>query len=139
MPQPAVSTASERGKDAGKSRGIVRERPARLVSRPVPHSCHAFYGAFLPTLTPKISQIYHKGVGAADGHGLGINRDAPLAGSDVYSHGAWLPVGNAQVAGWFLYIQAAKLIVVALSNAGHNPGVENWFERVQQAYTEVYG
>jgi CubicO group peptidase (beta-lactamase class C family) len=78
-------------------------------------------------------------VGVADGHGLGMNRDAPLAGSDVYSHGAWIPVGNAQVAGWFLYFQASKLIVVALSNAGHNPGVANWAERVGQSYREVYG
>ena len=103
------------------------------------------YAQFLQTLlcTEIIVSEKHRalmlGVGAADGHGLGINRDAPLAGSNVYSHGAWIPVGNAQVAGWFLYIQATKLIVVALSNAGHNPGAENWFERVKQAYTEVYG
>jgi len=78
-------------------------------------------------------------IGVADGHGLGINRDSPLAGSDVYSHGASIPIGNAQVAGWFLYFQASKLIVVALSNAGHKPGAENWFDRVKQSYTEVYG
>lgn len=77
--------------------------------------------------------------GVADGHGLGINRDDPLAGSEVYSHGAWIPVGAAQVAGWFLYFQSTKLIVVALSNAGHKPGAANWYDRVQQAYTEVYG
>jgi len=77
--------------------------------------------------------------GVADGHGLGINRDAPLAGSEVYSHGAHIPAGNAQVAGWFLYFRSPKLLVVALSNAGHKPEAVNWFERVKQAYTEVYG
>ena len=103
------------------------------------------YAQFLQTLlfTEIIVSEKHRaqmlGGSAADGHGLGINRGAPLAGSDVYSHGAWIPVGNAQVAGWFLYIQAPKLIVVALSNAGHKPGALNWFDRVKQAYTEVYG
>jgi len=103
------------------------------------------YAQFLQTLlfteiiVSEKNRALMLGVGVADGHGLGINRDAPLAGSDVYSHGAWIPVGNAQVAGWFLYIQAAKLIVVAMSNAGHKPGAVNWFERVKQAYTEVYG
>lgn len=82
-------------------------------------------------------------IGEADGIGLGIYRRVPLAGSDVYSHGAWIPIGtgpgDAQVAGWFLYLQASKLIVVALSNAGHKPEAANWFERVKQAYVEVYG
>jgi len=47
-------------------------------------------------------------------------------------------MGKAQVAGWYMYLQASKLIVVALSNANHKPDAANWFERVKQAYAEVY-
>ena len=68
-----------------------------------------------------------------------LGRASDSAGAAFYTgqlaHGA----SHEQVAGWFLYIQAAKLIVVAMSNAGHKPGAVNWFERVKQAYTEVYG
>lgn len=83
--------------------------------------------------------------GALQNNGLGMNMDMPLAGSNVYSHGAWIPYekdappDGAQLAGWYLYFEKTKLIVVALSNSGHKPGAANWFDRVKQAYVEIYG
>ena len=70
--------------------------------------------------------------------GLGMNKDMSLAGTEVYSHGAWIPVGNAQVAGWYLYFKNTNLIVVALSNAGHNPTQPNWYTSVLNAYVQTY-
>lgn len=74
--------------------------------------------------------------------GMGMYADAPLAGSNVYSHGAWIPYGRndseAQLAGWLLYFEKSRRIVVALSNAGHKPGAANWYDRVKAAYAEVY-
>jgi len=104
------------------------------------------YAQFLQTLffteiiVSEKNRALMMGVGDASGWGLGINRRAPVAGSDVYMHGAWIPVnmGKAQVAGWYMYLQTSKLIVVALSNANHKPDAANWFERVKQAYAEVY-
>jgi len=76
--------------------------------------------------------------GPLEHRGLGMNLDHQVAGSNVYSHGAWIPVGDAQVAGWYLYFQATDIIVVALSNAGHNPHQPNWFDSVKGAYARVF-
>ena len=71
--------------------------------------------------------------------GMGMNLDAPRAGSTVYSHGAWIPYHNgAMLAGWFYYFEKSRRIAAALSNAGHNPNVENWGHRMLSAYEEVY-
>lgn len=104
------------------------------------------YAQFLQTLffteiiVSEKNRALMMAVNDSSGIGLGINRRAPLGDSDVYMHGAWIPVsmGKAQVAGWYLYLPASKLIVVALSNANHKPDAANWFERVKQAYAEVY-
>lgn len=69
---------------------------------------------------------------------LGINMDNNVADSTVYSHGAWIPVGKAQVAGWFLYFERNNLLVVALSNAGHNPAMPNWYDSVKEAYAQSW-
>lgn len=71
-------------------------------------------------------------------NGLGINMDSPIAGGNVYSHGAWIPWGKAQVAGWYLYFEKPGIVVVALSNAGHNPNQPNWFDSVKAAYTQIF-
>jgi CubicO group peptidase (beta-lactamase class C family) len=71
--------------------------------------------------------------------GMGMYAEVPLAGSNVYSHGAWIPYNNgAMLAGWLFYFEKSRRIVVALSNAGHNPDVANWADRMKSAYAEVY-
>lgn len=103
------------------------------------------YAKFLQTLlfTEIIMSEKYRGYmlmgGALEYKGLGMNMDSPLAGGNVYSHGAWIPWGKAQVAGWYLYFENTKLVVVALSNAGHKPDWANWYDSVKQAYVQTYG
>ena len=103
------------------------------------------YAKFLQTLlfTEIIMSEKYRGYmllgGPLEYKGSGMNMDNPLAGGNVYSHGAWIPWGKAQVAGWYLYFENTKLIVVVLSNAGHKPDWANWYDSVKQAYVQTYG
>ena len=47
--------------------GLIRERSAMLVSWPVAHDRSSFSCTFLPSLTPKISQIYLKNASSVSG------------------------------------------------------------------------
>ena len=69
--------------------------------------------------------------------GLGCYMDPPVAGSPIFSHGGWIPSGKVQIASWWMYLSTRQLVVVALSNAGHNPNVPNWFDSVKIAYEEA--
>jgi CubicO group peptidase (beta-lactamase class C family) len=76
--------------------------------------------------------------------GMGMNREAPVAGSPVYSHGAVIPFGATidapMLCGFYLVFPALPLIVVALSNAGHKPpGNPNWDALTLQAVREAFG
>jgi hypothetical protein len=81
-----------------------------------------------------------------EGRGLGMGLHPELvAGSLLYAHGAVIPYGNAvipqgdaMVAGWWMYFEKTKTIVVALANAHYNPAVEIWDTGVLNAYKQVY-
>ncbi len=82
--------------------------------------------------------------GPGNHNGLGINMDDDVGGSHVYMHGAWIPFTNPPkpedpaLAGWFFYFEKPRWIVVALSNVGHNPNLDNWGTRVRKAFADVW-